>query len=134
MRSDTLSSIMTERLSLVRIIGVSRNELIKSNAFICVTGNPISATEDLVRRFFWSTHNARVEDPEQRRFQAGFLEAIRASRSDLLSAVLSRWRWGRQHAASLKSGKPLGGFEQWSERCRDPLITLGMPDPVVSGR
>jgi hypothetical protein len=130
LRSDTLSSIMTERLSLVRTLGVSRNELIKSNAFICITGNAISATEDLARRFFWSSLNARMEDPEQRRFQAGFLEGIKANRSELLSAALTIWRWGRQSAASLKRGKPLGGFEQWAEWCRDPLLTLGMPDPV----
>jgi hypothetical protein len=130
LRSDTLASIMTERLSQIRILGTSRTAPVRSIAFVCVTGNAVLATEDLVRRFLWSSLNAHMEDPEQRRFQAGFLETIRASRAELLSAVLTIWRWGRQNVEGLKRGKPLGGFEQWAEWCRDPLITLGLPDPV----
>jgi hypothetical protein len=41
------------------------------------------------------------------------------------------WRWGRQQAESnLIHGKPLGSFEIWAKWVRDPLLTLGCPDPV----
>jgi hypothetical protein len=47
-----------------------------------------------------------------------------------LAAALTIWRWGRQNAADLDRGKPLGSFERWAEWCRDPLLTLGCRDPV----
>ena len=48
----------------------------------------------------------------------------------MLTAALTIWRWGRQNAASLTKGQPLGSFEQWAEWIRDPLLTLGCADPV----
>jgi hypothetical protein len=83
-----------------------------------------------MRRFLNSGLDAGMEDAEQRKFPPGFLEEMERRRVELLSAVLTIWRWGRQNAASLTHGKPLGGFEQWAEWCRDPLLTLGLPDPV----
>ena len=37
---------------------------------------------------------------------------------------------GTAKPADLKRGKPLGSYEEWSEWCRDPLLTLGCADPV----
>ena len=44
--------------------------------------------------------------------------------------MLTIWRWGRQNAADLTRGLPLGSFETWAEWVRDPLLTLGCQDPV----
>jgi putative DNA primase/helicase len=128
LRSDTLSSVMTERPARVRMLGVSKTALLNSAVFVCVTGNALSISEDLARRFIWCELDARVEDPELRPFAAGFLEEIEARRAELLTAALTIWRWGRQNA--IASGKPLGGFEVWSRWVRDPMLALGCPDPV----
>jgi hypothetical protein len=103
---------------------------LNSTAFVAVTGNGLTVTEDLARRFILCELDARCEDPELRAFPAGFLNQIEQRRAELLAAVLTVWRWGRQNATGLTRGKPLGSFEQWAEWCRDPLLALGCRDPV----
>src|SRR5262249_31090580 len=64
-------------------------------------------------------------------FPSGFLQDVERKRKELLVAALTIWRWGRQTpTSSLKHGKSLGSFESWSAWVRDPLLTLGCPDPV----
>jgi hypothetical protein len=130
LRSDTLASVLTERPMRVRPLGQTRMVGLNSTAFIAVTGNGLSVSEDLVRRFIVCELDARCEDPEQRRFEPGFLGTIEHRRAELLAAALTIWRWGRQRAADFEAGRPLGSFEEWSEWCRDPLLALGCRDPV----
>src|SRR5262249_47624158 len=72
--------------------------------------------------------DARMENPEQRKYAPGFLDHVFAARADLLAAALTIWRRGRQ--SKPKPGKPLGSYEVWAQWCRDPLLALGLPDPV----
>jgi hypothetical protein len=88
---------------------------LNSTAFVAVTGNGLTVTEDLARRFNFCQLDALCEDPEQRPFRDGFLERIERQRAALLLAALTIWRFGRQNAASLRRGKPLGSFEVWAE-------------------
>jgi hypothetical protein len=74
--------------------------------------------------------DAHCEDPETRDFAPGFLDQIERQRPRLLSAALTIWRYGRQHAAELRKGRPLGNFEEWCAWVRDPLLALGCSDPV----
>ena len=130
LRSDTLASVLTERPARVRLLGQTRMVPMNSTAFVAVTGNGLTVTEDLARRFIPCELDARCEDPEVRPFPAGFLEQIERRRAELLAAALTIWRWGRQKATGLARGKPLGSFESWTEWCRDPFVALGCRDPV----
>ena len=130
LRSETLASVLTERPARVRVLGQTRMVILNSTAFIVITGNGLSVSEDLARRFLLSELDAKCEDPEARPFLPGFLEDIERRRADLLTAALTIWRWGRQNGADLKRGRPLGSFEVWCEWVRDPLLTLGCCDPV----
>jgi putative DNA primase/helicase len=130
LRSDLLASVLTERPARVRPLGRTEMVALNSTAFIAVTGNGVTVAEDLARRFLVCEFDARCEDPEQRRFGSGFLGNIQKNRGELLGAALTIWRYGRQHAAELERGRPLGSFEEWAEWCRDPLLTLGSCDPV----
>jgi hypothetical protein len=128
LRSDTLAAVLTERPARVRVLGQTRMVPLNSSAFIAVTGNGLTVTEDLARRFIWCELDARCEDPELRPFAAGFLEGVEQHRVALLAAALTIWRWGRQTQPD--RGKPLGSYEVWAEWCRDPLLALGCCDPV----
>ena len=130
LRSDTLASVLTERPARVRVLGRSLMVPLNSTAFIAITGNGLTLTEDLARRFIPCELDARCEDPELRPFASGFLKEIEARRAELLAAALTIWRWGRRNAAQLTRGKPLGSYELWAEWCRDPLLNLGCQDPV----
>jgi hypothetical protein len=130
LRSDSLSSVLTERPARVRLLGQTRMVPLNSTAFIAVTGNGLTVAEDLARRFICCELDARCENPESRPFPSGFLDGIEQRRADLLASALTIWRWGRQNATTLPMGKPLGSFETWAQWCRDPLIALGCRDPV----
>ena len=111
LRSDTLASVLTERPSRVRVLGETRMVTLNSTAFIAITGNGLTVTEDLARRFISCELDARCENPKSRPFETGFLEQIERCRTELLTAVLTIWRWGRQNTEDLKRGKPLGSYE-----------------------
>jgi hypothetical protein len=130
LHSDTLASVLTERPARVRVLGETRMVPLNSTAFLALTGNGLTVTEDLARRFILCELDARCEDPESRPFAAGFLEDIERRRSELLTTALTIWRWGRQNTRELPRGKPLGSFEKWAEWCRDPLVALGCRDPI----
>jgi hypothetical protein len=130
LRSDILASVLTERPARVRPLGRTKMLALNCTAFIAVTGNGVTLSEDMVRRFLVCELDARCEDPEQRSFESDFLAKIELRRAELLAAGLTIWRWGRQNSANLVAGRPLGSFEQWAEWCRDPLLALGCRDPV----
>jgi hypothetical protein len=126
--SDILASALTENPAMVRPMGHTTTVPLHTRTFIGITGNAVQIAEDMARRLLNTHLDARMESPEQRPFAPGFLDRIFAERTNLLAAALTIWRWGRQ--TQLKSGKPLGSYEVWAQWCRDPLLTLGMPDPV----
>lgn len=128
LRSDTLASVLTERPARVRVMGSSQTVPLNSTAFIAVTGNGLTVSEDLARRFILVDIDARCENPEQRDFKPGFVTDILRDRPALLSACLTIWRWGRLN--TLPRGLALGSFETWAAWCRDPLLALGCADPV----
>jgi len=134
LRSNTLASIITERPSGVRELGKSRMIKLEHASFVVLTGNGLTVSEDLARRFIFSQLDPQLEDPESRPFKPGFLEQIEKGRSELLAAALTIWRWGRQNAHSLKPGIALGSFETWGTWVRDPLLALGCRDPVAQIR
>jgi hypothetical protein len=134
LRSEALASIMTDRPARVRVLGRSEMVEMNSTAFVIVTGNGLSLSEDLSRRFLDCELDARMEDPEARPLQAGFLDRILERRAELLSDVLTIWRWGRQNSAGLHRGQSLGSYEQWAAWIRDPLLALGCADPVARMR
>ena len=128
-KSDLLASALTERPARVRILGKSEMVPLNATAFVIFTGNGLSVSEDLARRFISIELDARIEDPESRTFPTDIRAEVKRRRHELLAAVLTIWRWGR-HDTSIKVGRPLGSFEQWGRWVRDPLLALGCRDPV----
>ena len=126
--SSNLESALTERPSRVRIFGKLKLVPLNALTFIAVTGNGLTLSRDIVRRFIRVELDARVENPENRAFTSNLLQDLKRDRIDVLVELLTIWRWGR--IASLKKGLPFGSCEQWAEWVRDPLIELGCKDPV----
>jgi hypothetical protein len=129
-KSDLLASSITERPAKVRVLGRSQMVALNASALVILTGNGLTVSEDLARRFISIDFDPRTEDPEARPFIANIRAEVTARRKELLAALLTIWRWGRI-AADIKPGLPLGSFEQWSQWVRDPLLALGCQDPVA---
>lgn len=129
-KSDLLASVLTERPARVRVLGRSQMVPLNSAAFIVLTGNGLTLSEDLARRFIVVELDPRTEDPEARPFTNDIRDICRARHSELLGAALTIWRWGRQQSG-LARGLPLGSFGLWSRWVRDPLVALGCKDCVA---
>ena len=128
-RSDLLASAITERPARVRLLGRSQMVPLNASAFVILTGNGLTVSEDLARRFVAVDFDARTEDPEARPFATDIRVEVTKRRTELLAALLTIWRWGRI-ATDIKPGIALGSFEQWCRWVRDPLLALGCQDPV----
>ena len=127
--SDLLASAITERPARVRLLGKSLMLPLNASAFVILNGNGLTVSEDLARRFVAIEFDPRTEDPEARPFKSDIRTEVMRRRSELLAAPLTIWRWGRI-ATCIKTGRPLGSFEQWSKWVRDPLLDLGCQDPA----
>lgn len=128
-KSDLLASAITERPARVRLLGKSQMVDLNASAFVVLTGNGLSVSEDLARRFLSIELDAGSESPEARKFTGDILAEVSGRRKELLAAALTIWRWGRQ-TPGLEAGLPLGSFEQWCHWIRDPLLALGCVDPA----
>jgi len=128
-RSDLLASAITESPARVRVLGRSQMVPLNATAFVVLTGNGLTVSEDLARRFITIELDPRTEDPEARSFPGDIREDIHRDRARLLAAALIIWRWGRLEAG-LCRGRPMGSFETWARWVRDPLVALGCCDPV----
>jgi len=128
-KSDLLASAITERPARVRLLGRSQMVPLNATAFVILTGNGLTISEDLARRFVTVDFDARTEDPEARPFGTDIRLEVTQRRAELLAAVLTIWRWGRTRS-NITSGIPLGSFGQWCAWVRDPLLTLGCRDPI----
>jgi hypothetical protein len=128
-RSNLLASAITERPARVRVLGRSQMVPLNATAFVILTGNGLSVSEDLARRFIAVDFDARTEDPEARAFTIDIRAEVKGQRTELLAALLTIWRWGRI-AKGMNTGRTLGSFEQWCEWVRDPLLALGCKDPA----
>jgi len=128
-RSDLLASAITECPARVRPLGKSQMVLLNASAFVVLTGNGLTVSEDLARRFIIVELDPRTEDPEGRPFKTDIRAEVKERRTELLAALLTIWRWGRI-SPGIERGLPLGSFEQWGRWVRDPLLALGCQDPV----
>lgn len=128
-KSNLLASAITERPARVRLLGRSQMVPLNASTFVILTGNGLTVSEDLARRFIAVELDPRIENPEVRSFTTDVLAEVTARRSELLAALLTIWRWGRT-TVGLQSGLPLGSFPQWCRWVRDPLLALGCHDPV----
>jgi hypothetical protein len=128
-KSDLLASAITERPARVRLLGKSLMVPLNASAFVILTGNGLFVSEDLARRFITVDFDPRVEDPEARPFKTDIQAYVKEHRTELLTALLTVWRWGRT-TIDLETGLTLGSFAQWCRWCRDPLLALGCQDPA----
>jgi hypothetical protein len=129
LRSASLESALTERPAKVRQFRTLDLITLNALASVFVTGNGVLLAQDIVRRFIPTEFDARMEDPERRRFSGDILDDVAQRRPELLAALLTIWRYGRL-ADGLMQGIALGSYEQWCAWARDPLLTLGCRDPV----
>jgi putative DNA primase/helicase len=132
---EVLCSAVTEEQNDVRRLGHSHNVLVQAGATITATGNNLAIGRDMSRRVLLCTIDAGVERPEKRKFEGESIKKMfRRRRGELVAALLTVLRAARLAQAEIARLQlaPLGGFEEWCEWVRDPLVWLGRADPIKS--
>ena len=126
----SLCSALTESYLTGRILGVSKTATVGTRSLFLSSGNNVDAIKDMARRCITVSLDPKVETPAARKFSADPLALLRANRGKYVSQALTVIRaWIVCGEAPLPC-KSLASYEQWSRWVRQPLLWLGMPDPV----
>jgi putative DNA primase/helicase len=131
-RSPHLCGFLTADVYSDRKLGVSEVPALPNRSVVFITGNNITPAGDLARRSIVIRLDADTDRLRDRRFRIADLRGhVAASRPMLLVAALTIVRAYLTAGQSVKS-VPLPSFERWSKYARDPLLWLGMVDPVAT--
>jgi hypothetical protein len=131
-RSPVLCGFTTATTYTDRKLGVSESPSLPNRVLVALTGNNITPVGDLARRSLVCRLVVNSEKATGREFRITDLPThIGQRRAEMLVAALTIVR------AYIAAGQPdvappLASFEAWSRIVRDPLIWLGMADPVAS--
>jgi hypothetical protein len=130
--NDPLLCQMAEQQVVgARILGLSEMPNCESRTMLFATGNNVGFTGDMARRGITCELDAREERPELRKFQHNARRRAGTGRGKYIAAAFTIVR---AHIAvgSPAALDPIGSYEEWCSRVRDPLVWLGMPDPGAS--
>ena len=108
------------------MLGKSQMLRLNASAFVVLTGNGLTVSEDLARRFIMVDLDPRTEDPESREFKSDILRDVGARRAELLAALLTIWRWGRRADEDIQEGRPLGASHHGAGGCAIRCLTLAV--------
>ncbi len=129
----SLCTALTSAHMSERILGLSKTATVSTRALFLSSGNNVGPVHDMTRRCITVHLDPGREVPAARRFERPKLvQDILRERGRYVSVALTiMWAWivaGRPMSDCL----PLAGFDEWSDRCRQPLLWLGLPDPTES--
>jgi putative DNA primase/helicase len=131
-RSPFLCLFLTADVYSDRKLGVSEVPAVPNRSVVFVTGNNVTPAGDLARRSIVIRLDADTDQLRGRTFRFADLRAhVSGIRAELLVAALTIVRAYLTAGDSVKA-IPLPSFERWSKYARDPLLWLGMADPVAT--
>lgn len=129
----SLCSALTASYVSGRILGTSKTATVSTRALFLSSGNNVGPIQDMTRRCITIHLDPGCEVPATRDFsRPNLVQEILCDRGRYVSAaftIIVAWiAAGRPQS----SCRPLAGFSEWSEFCRQPLLWLGMADPIAS--
>ena len=128
-----LAVILTSPMYRGRVLGQSTNASVPTKAVISFNGNNLTIVGDLTRRVLVCRLDPMCERPAEREFDFDPIEEIAQARSEFVLQALTIMQAYVLNGERV-SIRPFGSFEEWSRLVREPLIWLGLPDPVDSIR
>jgi hypothetical protein len=119
---------VSQSMIKVRMLGLSQNIEIPSNAALFATGNNLVVGSDMSRRMLVCTLDPQQERPELREFEDDPLKIIKRDRGSYVAAALTILR-AYHNAGRPNMAPPIGSFTEWSLLIRNALLWLGEADP-----
>ena len=130
-QSDTLCTILTEPTFQDRKLGANEMVTLSTVCTWMLNGNHVRVAGDLTTRTLLAEIDSGVEFPEERTgFTLDLRQWVPENRNALVHAALTiiRAYWAAE--CPDVGVKPWGRFEAWSQMVRQPLVWVGMADPV----
>jgi hypothetical protein len=126
---DLLNQALTQSTLEMRILGESRDIVVRCAVVPTATGNNLVVIGDLTRRSLIGRLDPKTERPELEQFNYDPIADAKTNRGELVAAALTILR------AYYVAGRPerlpqLQGFAEWSDGPRSALVWLGVDDPV----
>ncbi len=129
---NSLCTALTSEFIAGRILGKSKTSEVGTRVLFLSSGNNVDPVGDMARRTLTINLDPKCETPATRTFSKQPVNEVRADRGRYVTAALTIVR-AYQHAGKLLTAcKPIAGYEDWSNYCRQPLLWLGLPDPASS--
>jgi hypothetical protein len=131
--SDLLNQMCTQDIIKPRILGKSRTPDCEWRGVVFATGNNVALVGDLTRRGLICNLYRDMDQPEEYDYKRNPITDIRNNRGLYLRAamIIAKAYLALPKDKMVKCSR-FGGFEEWSRFVREPLIWLGLPDPVKS--
>jgi hypothetical protein len=129
----SLCTSLTSEFITGRILGVSKTATVSTRTLFLSSGNNVTPIKDMARRCITINLNPEVEIPAAREFKRPNLIAeVLAERERYVSAAITIIRAWINAGKPKTKCKPLAGFGDWSDLCRQCLLWLGYADPATS--
>lgn len=129
----SLCSVLTAGTFTRRALGLNQMVTVDTRALFLSNGNNVGPVQDMARRCLTIDLDPQCEMPVTRTFsRPNLLEEVLRERERYVAYVLTvvlGWMSAGQPQAACQ---PLAGFTRWSDWVRQPLLWLGLADPLLS--
>ncbi len=133
LHSPDLARAITQSEYQDRLLSKNRMLRLPTTVLWTATGNNLTFKGDLSARAVLCRIDARIERPERRSFRIANLPCyLREHRTRLVGAALTILRAFYVAGCPNQRLSNWGGFEDWSNRIRAPLVWAGATDPVLT--
>jgi hypothetical protein len=132
-RSSVLEAFLTSAVWKDRKLGESVTTGIANKTVLVASGNNLTPMSALARRSIVVRLDANTENLRERVFKiANPRRYVMEHRARLLVDALTIIRAYLGTGGAVAQPVPLPSFEEWSRLAREPLLWLGMADPVIT--
>ena len=126
-----LCSALTEQYLSGRILGVSKTATVSTATLVLSSGNNVSPIKDMTRRCVPIHLDPKMEIPAHKQYAKDPLKLVRTRRGEFVAAALTIILGWIQAGRPITEVKSLASYDSWSQLTRQPLLWLGMEDPVT---
>lgn len=129
----SLCTVLTSEFLAGRILGASKTATVSTRALFLSSGNNVGPVQDMARRCVTITLSPQCELPAARVFRRpDLVREVLRDRGRYVSAALTIVRAWIVAERPVAECRGLAGYADWTSLCRQPLMWLGLPDPVAS--
>jgi hypothetical protein len=123
---------LTEPTIQGRVLGVSKNATVSTRSVFLSSGNNVGPVGDMARRVITINLDPKVEKPALRQFTNSPAATLERRRGEFVSYALTIIKAYMVAGSPRTSCPGFGSYDDWAALVRQPLLWLGVADPVAN--